>query len=709
MAINLSLPEGPETPHLKPKITVVGVGGAGGNAVNNMIDARLEGVDFVVANTDAQALCHSKTQRRIQLGTEATQGLGAGARPEVGRVAAEECVEGIAQELQGANMVFITAGMGGGTGTGAAPVVASVARELGILTVGVVTKPFQFEGAHRMRLAESGIDELAGYVDTLIIIPNQNLFRVANEKTTFADAFKLADDVLYSGVRSVTDLMINPGLINLDFADVRTVMQNMGRAMMGTGEADGERRALEAAEAAIANPLLEDTSMRGARGVLINITGGSDVTLYEVDEAANRIRDEVEVDAHIIFGSSLDEELAGRIRVSVVATGLNEEAMRSATTQDSRQTRAVAQERVPEVKTRPSEPPAQRSAAAAQPVMRAAPAQSAPAQTAPAQAAPSQAAPSHTAQAPAHRAQQQAPAQAQPRQEAPRAHQQPQQARPAAPAQQAAPQQPARQPAPQQPAPAPRAEPRSSKAQQAVRLLESLVLEANAKQQGGEDQAQAAQSRPLQRPPMPQRPSATAAPQEPAPVRRPAQPTPMPQRSAPRVPRDAFIPSPAIDTGNTATARDLSLDAWSQDRVQPVQGSLNIPDPVADAQYDQAYDQGYDQADMMVDDQGYTDMAAQDHADDQAWRPEVHESVRDQLRAERQSAAQDPAAPRRAEKPSLLARITGLAGSRSHSADRPDGNPLLSAKTLSAEADPSEADQNSDELEIPAFLRRQAN
>ncbi|MBK1663981.1 cell division protein FtsZ, partial [Rhodospirillum rubrum] len=362
MAIKITLPEGPETPHLKPRITVVGVGGAGGNAVNNMIDAELAGVDFVVANTDAQALCHSRTSRRIQLGTEATRGLGAGARPEVGRVAAEEAVEAIAGELQGANMVFITAGMGGGTGTGAAPVVASVARELGILTVGVVTKPFQFEGAHRMRLAEAGIDELAQFVDTLIIIPNQNLFRVANEKTTFADAFKLADDVLYSGVRSVTDLMINPGLINLDFADVRTVMQNMGRAMMGTGEAEGERRALEAAEAAIANPLLEDTSMRGARGVLINITGGTDVTLYEVDEAANRIRDEVESDAHIIFGSSLDPSLDGHIRVSVVATGINAEDVARLNGNDPGQAvRAIADPRpeariVPEVKiARPAE------------------------------------------------------------------------------------------------------------------------------------------------------------------------------------------------------------------------------------------------------------------------------------------------------------------------------------------------------------------
>jgi len=322
MTLHLSIPQFPNDALLKPKITVVGVGGAGGNAVNNMIETALDGVDFVVANTDAQAISLSRAERRIQLGIDTTQGLGAGARPDVGRHAADEAVDAIAQELQGSNMAFVTAGMGGGTGTGAAPVIARIARELGILTVGVVTKPFQFEGAHRMHIAETGIDELAQFVDTLIVIPNQNLFRVANEHTTFADAFKMADDVLNSGVRSVTDLMMMPGLINLDFADVQTVMQGMGRAMMGTGEAEGERRALDAAEAAIANPLLEDTSMRGANGVLINITGGSDITLFEVDEAANRIRDEVETDAHIIFGSCFDENLEGSIRVSVVATGI---------------------------------------------------------------------------------------------------------------------------------------------------------------------------------------------------------------------------------------------------------------------------------------------------------------------------------------------------------------------------------------------------
>jgi cell division protein FtsZ len=312
-----------QTIELKPRITVIGVGGAGGNAVNNMIQSSLEGVEFIVANTDAQAMAQSRTERRIQLGATVTQGLGAGARPDIGRAAAEETLDELLGQIQGSNMVFITAGMGGGTGTGAAPVIARAAREHGILTVGVVTKPFQFEGAHRMRLAEAGIEELTQYVDTLIIIPNQNLFRVASERTTFADAFKMADDVLYSGVRGVTDLMIMPGLINLDFADIRTVMSEMGKAMMGTGEAEGEKRALQAAEAAISNPLLEDISMKGARGMLINITGGMDMTLFEVDEAANRIREEVDPDANIIFGSTFDEKLDGKMRVSVVATGID--------------------------------------------------------------------------------------------------------------------------------------------------------------------------------------------------------------------------------------------------------------------------------------------------------------------------------------------------------------------------------------------------
>jgi len=326
MSINLSVPQN-EAIELKPRITVVGVGGAGGNAVNNMINAKLEGVEFVVANTDAQALTFAATDRRIQLGTSLTQGLGAGSKPEIGRAAAEETIEDINEQLKGSHMVFIAAGMGGGTGTGAAPVIARAARDLGILTVGVVTKPFQFEGMHRYRIAEKGIGELEQYVDTLIIIPNQNLFRIANEKTTFSDAFKMADDVLYSGVRGVTDLMVMPGLINLDFADVRSVMSEMGKAMMGTGEAEGERRSLDAAEAAISNPLLDDTSMAGANGVLINITGGSDMTLFEVDEAANRIRSEVDDDAYIIFGSTFDETLDGRMRVSVVATGIDAEGM----------------------------------------------------------------------------------------------------------------------------------------------------------------------------------------------------------------------------------------------------------------------------------------------------------------------------------------------------------------------------------------------
>ncbi|MDH5749840.1 MAG: cell division protein FtsZ [Rhodospirillales bacterium] len=322
MTINLSVPNN-TVPELKPRIVVIGVGGAGGNAVNNMIDSGLEGVEFLVANTDAQALAQSRADRKIQLGEHVSQGLGAGSRPEIGRAAAEESLDQILEDIKGINMAFIAAGMGGGTGTGAAPVIAQAAREQGILTVGVVTKPFQFEGIHRMRIAEDGIEDLEQYVDTLIIIPNQNLFRIANEKTTFADAFKMADDVLHSGVRGVTDLMIMPGLINLDFADIRTVMSEMGRAMMGTGEAEGERRALDAAEAAIANPLLDDSSMKGAKGVLINIVGGSDMTLFEVDEAANRIRSEVDADAYINFGSIFDPDMEGRIRVSVVATGIN--------------------------------------------------------------------------------------------------------------------------------------------------------------------------------------------------------------------------------------------------------------------------------------------------------------------------------------------------------------------------------------------------
>jgi cell division protein FtsZ len=321
MSINLSVPR--DEHEMKPRISVVGVGGAGGNAVNNMIRSNLVGCEFLICNTDAQAMMQNLAERRIQLGVSVTRGLGAGSRPDVGRAAAEEALDEIMQALGGSNMVFITAGMGGGTGTGAGPVIARAAREAGILTVGVVTKPFHFEGSHRMRLAEAGILELQKFVDTLIIIPNQNLFRVANEKTTFADAFKMADDVLHSGVRGVTDLMVMPGLINLDFADIRAVMGEMGKAMMGTGEAEGDRRAIDAAEAAISNPLLEDVSMKGARGVLINITGGPDMTLFEVDEAANRIREEVDPEANIIFGSTFDEKLAGRMRISVVATGID--------------------------------------------------------------------------------------------------------------------------------------------------------------------------------------------------------------------------------------------------------------------------------------------------------------------------------------------------------------------------------------------------
>lgn len=317
--INLQVPK---STTLKPQITVIGTGGAGGNAVDNMIDSNLTGVTFVAANTDAQALELSKADHKIQLGVHITQGLGAGATPEVGRAAAEETSEEILEHLAGSNMVFVTAGMGGGTGTGAAPVIARLAREQGILTVGVVTKPFHFEGKHRMMLAEQGLEELQKYVDTLIVIPNQNLFRLATERTTFNEAFKMADDVLHAGVRGVTDLMVMPGLINLDFADIRTVMSEMGKAMMGTGEGEGDNRSIAAAEAAISNPLLDDISMKGAKGVLINITGGQDMTLFEVDEAANRIREEVDQDANIIFGSTFSDDLEGKIRVSVVATGI---------------------------------------------------------------------------------------------------------------------------------------------------------------------------------------------------------------------------------------------------------------------------------------------------------------------------------------------------------------------------------------------------
>jgi cell division protein FtsZ len=365
MTINLAIPDIQE---LKPRITVFGVGGAGGNAVNNMISQGLDGVDFVCANTDAQALALSKSQRIIQLGVSVTEGLGAGSHPEVGRAAAEESWDELNDHLSGSHMVFITAGMGGGTGTGAAPVIARAAREQGILTVGVVTKPFTFEGNRRAKLAEDGIDELHRHVDTLIVIPNQNLFRVANEKTTFADAFKMADQVLFSGVSCITDLMVKEGLINLDFADVRAVMRGMGKAMMGTGEAEGEDRARHAAEAAIANPLLDDVSMHGARGLLISITGGPDLTLYEVDEAASRIREEVDADANIILGATYDADMTGSIRVSVVATGTDAtmvqalEPMKASTTRAPLQASAVrrAMEQAPQAAPMVEEPvPAQ--------------------------------------------------------------------------------------------------------------------------------------------------------------------------------------------------------------------------------------------------------------------------------------------------------------------------------------------------------------
>ena len=330
MALNLTVDAVHE--ELKPRITVFGVGGAGGNAVNNMIEKNLEGVEFVVANTDAQALQQSRSGHKIQIGLKVTEGLGAGARPSVGAAAAEESIEQIVDHLAGAHMCFITAGMGGGTGTGAAPIIAQAARELGVLTVGVVTKPFQFEGNKRMRQAEEGIEALQKVVDTLIVIPNQNLFRLANERTTFTEAFAMADDVLYQGVKGVTDLMVRPGLINLDFADVRAVMDEMGKAMMGTGEAQGDDRAVQAAEKAIANPLLDEISLNGAKGVLINITGGHDLTLFELDEAANIIREKVDPEANIIVGSTLDTAMEGRIRVSVVATGIDASAANKAET-----------------------------------------------------------------------------------------------------------------------------------------------------------------------------------------------------------------------------------------------------------------------------------------------------------------------------------------------------------------------------------------
>ncbi len=362
MPLNLSVPELTE---LKPRITVIGVGGAGGNAVNNMIESQLEGVEFVVANTDAQAVGLAKAPNKIQLGVKTTQGLGAGSIPDIGRAAAEESLDEILEHVGNAHMLFVTAGMGGGTGTGAAPVIAKAAKERDILTVGVVTKPFHFEGARRMRLATAGIEELQKHVDTLLIIPNQNLFAIANERTTFHEAFAMADQVLHSGVRGITDLMVMPGLINLDFADVRTVMSEMGKAMMGTGEAEGEKRAIQAAEAAISNPLLDEQSMKGAKGVLINITGSMDMTLFEVDEAANRIRAEVDPDANIIVGSTFNQDLEGKVRVSVVATGIDIEERDQSRPQIKINTGAVSKPwREPTPVDRPAAAPAQASAQA---------------------------------------------------------------------------------------------------------------------------------------------------------------------------------------------------------------------------------------------------------------------------------------------------------------------------------------------------------
>ncbi|NPD13823.1 cell division protein FtsZ [Xinfangfangia sp. D13-10-4-6] len=417
MALNLTMANQRE--ELKPRITVFGVGGAGGNAVNNMIEKELDGVEFVVANTDAQALQQSMAHARIQMGLKVTEGLGAGARPAIGAAAAEETIEEIVDHLAGAHMCFITAGMGGGTGTGAAPIIAQAARELGVLTVGVVTKPFSFEGGKRMRQAEEGIEALQKVVDTLIIIPNQNLFRLANDRTTFTEAFAMADDVLYQGVKGVTDLMVRPGIINLDFADVRSVMDEMGKAMMGTGEADGEDRAVQAAEKAIANPLLDEISLNGAKGVLISITGGHDLTLFELDEAANIIREKVDPEANIIVGSTLDNTMEGRIRVSVVATGIDaavqskpEQPIARRPIAQPLQLQPTAQHDahsdVPEVAFVPA------AAQAPQPTY-AAPAQPAPAQPAPAPAPVAQA---PAAQAPAY---QPAPQQAAPAAPRPRA------------------------------------------------------------------------------------------------------------------------------------------------------------------------------------------------------------------------------------------------------------------------------------------------
>ncbi len=362
MSINLRAPELQE---LKPRIAILGVGGAGGNAVNNMIRAKLEGVEFVVANTDAQALAASKADRKIQIGARLTEGLGAGAKPDIGRAAAEESLEELIEQLGNSHMIFITGGMGGGTGTGAAPVIARAVRELGILTVGVVTKPFHFEGERRMRVAEKGIEELQNYTDALIVIPNQNLFRVANDRTTFAQAFAMADEVLHSGVRGITDLIVRPGLINRDFKDVRTVMSEIGKAMMGTGEAEGDGRALKAAEQAISNPLLDDASMKGARAMLVIVSGGPDLTLFEVDEAVNRVRIEADPDANVLFGSTMMDDMEGRIRVSVVATGIEAEAFAAKTDNVKQLHPRMAQKPLPQSTSTPAQRLREKAEAAA--------------------------------------------------------------------------------------------------------------------------------------------------------------------------------------------------------------------------------------------------------------------------------------------------------------------------------------------------------
>jgi cell division protein FtsZ len=646
--INVYVPQ-PEEPQLKPCITVIGVGGAGGNAVNNMIADSLQGVDFVVANTDAQALNFARTDRRIQLGTTTTQGLGAGAKPDIGRAAAEESIETIAEQIQGANMVFITAGMGGGTGTGAAPVIARTAREMGILTVGVVTKPFQFEGAHRMRLAESGIEELSQYVDTLIIIPNQNLFRVANEKTTFGDAFRMADNVLNAGVRSITDLMIMPGLINLDFADVRTVMSDMGRAMMGTGEAIGERRAIEAAEAAIANPLLEDTCMKGAKGVLINITGGPDITLFEVDEAANRIRDEVEGEAHIIFGSCFDPDMEGKMRVSVVATGIAGAAAANVAPNSHTTTQAVASSVVQQA------PAAQNAAGGTYATAPRAPAQPAPQ---PRAAAPVRQAPAQSYQQPA------APAQT---------YQQP---APAAPVRQAAPQrlaQPAGQPARQ---PLQQAAPQQRVAQPAAAMPQP--------------QQPVAQQPVAQHTYAPAVAEAVAYQPQPAPrpVQRPVQ-QPMPQAVAQQPPMNAYQQAPQaapMELPEPRKAADPFIPPQPQGRMD--QGPLHtIPSPPP----------------LFSNQQPRADERAPMAESAQPQQPLARPEPRQEAQSEGKSGGFFKG---------LAARLNRESHDPGYGDDSRYEHPAAAQEpTLSAPPSdrPATSQHDEDELAIPAFLRRQAN